>query len=63
VQSGVGVGTVLGDDDWLAFTCPGFEFVLPSQFGCREIACVDVPPVVAVQHQNVAELGDPAFPV
>jgi hypothetical protein len=63
MQSGIGVGAVLGDDDRLAFTCTTLKLLLPGDFGRRKITGEAIPAVLAVQHQNVAELGDPAFPV
>ena len=63
VQSRVGVGAVLGDDDRLALARPAAELLLPRPLRGRQVAGVDVPAVVPVEHQHVAELRDPAFPV
>jgi hypothetical protein len=53
VQSGIGVRTVLGDDDRLDITCPALELLLLSRFGGSKITSEDIPAVVAVQHQNI----------
>ena len=63
VHPGDGVGAVLGDDDRLAVGRPLLQLRQPRRLGRHEVARVDVPAVVAVEHDHVAELGDLALPV
>ena len=58
-----GVGAVLGDDDRLALGRPAAQLLLQRDLGGGEVAGVDVPAVVAVEHEHVAELRDPALAV
>jgi hypothetical protein len=51
-----GVGAVLGHDDRLVG--PGIELRLERAFGGGQVAGVDVPAVVAVEHDHVDEVGD-----
>ena len=59
-RPGIGVRAVLGDDDRLALARPALELLGPGHLGGGEVAGVDVPAVVAVEHEHVAELGDAA---
>ena len=56
VVAGEGVGAVLGDDDRLALGRPAGELLGPRDLGAGEVAGVDVPAVVAVEHEHVGEL-------
>src|SRR5439155_7911738 len=52
VETGDGVGAVLGENDRLAVLCyPGLDLRLQRTLGIREVAGVDVPAVIAIQHE------------
>ena len=62
MQTRIGVGAILGDDDRLAFPGPSGQLLLPGQLGRLQVAGVDVPAAVAFSINTSPNLDNRHLP-